>query len=198
VEQGHGALENGFGSKSAPSRVLWKLTGQARDEVRGLNHKLGRPRLEFEATGGTRHKSFVSFFLFNSGPHFIPMKKLLIVVALAAVSMAFLRCAAITKVVRSHSFTYIDAGKLFVLGGGQPGAFTLSGKNVGPVPVTVRERRADGSVRERGTLAQGQQTQLDFPDGSAALLLNPSTKLAVLSLDISRIRGLGMRYEKLK
>lgn len=94
--------------------------------------------------------------------------------------------------------TSTGAGKLFVLGGGQPGAFTVSGKNVGPVPVTVQERRADGSVQERGTLTQGQQTKLDFPNGSTALLLNSSTKLAVLSLDISSIRGLGMRYEGLK
>ena len=117
--------------------------------------------------------------------------------SLMILSMAFVQCSAITKVVRSHSFTYIDAGKLFVLGGGQLGAFTVSGRNVGPVPVTVQERRADGTMQERGTLAQGQQTQLDFPKGSAALLLNSSTKLAVLSLDISSIRGLGMRYEKL-
>ena len=135
-----------------------------------------------------------SFF----NPTFTPMKKLLTLVALAAMSLTFVRCAPITKLVRSHSFTYIDAGKLFVLGGGQPGAFTVSGKNVGPVPVTVQERRADGSVQERGTLTQGQQTQLDFPKGSAALLRNSSTKLAVLSLDISRIQGLGMRYEGLK
>ena len=126
------------------------------------------------------------------------MKNALKLAALVAVSMAFVRCAAITKVVRSHSFTYIDAGKLFVLGGGQPRAFTVSGKNVGPVPVTVQERRADGSVQERGTLTQGQQIQLDFANGSAALLLNSSSKLAVLSLDISSIRGLGMRYEGLK
>ena len=126
------------------------------------------------------------------------MNNFLKLAVLVAVSMAFIRCAAITKVVRSHSFTYIDSGKLFVLGGGQPGAFTVSGKNVGPVPVTVKERLPDGTVQERGTLNQGQQTQLDFPNGSAALLLNSSTKLAVLSLDISSVRGLGMRYEGLK
>ena len=125
------------------------------------------------------------------------MKSLMKAAALAALSLAFAQCGAITKVVRSHSFTYIDAGKLFVLGGGQPGAFTMSAKNVGPVPVTVQERRADGSVQERGTLARGQQIQLDFAQGSAALLRNANPKLAVLSLDISRIRGLGMRYEGL-
>ena len=126
------------------------------------------------------------------------MKKNLTLAALATLNLAFAQCSPITKLVRSHSFTYIDAGKLFVLGGGQPKGFTVSGKNVGPVPVTVQERRADGSVRERGTLARGQQTQLDFPEGSAALLCNGSTKLAVLNLDISGIRGLGMRYEGLK
>jgi len=97
------------------------------------------------------------------------------------------------------ALTYIDAGKQFVLGGGQPGAFSVDGRNVGPVAVAVQERRADGTLTERGTLAPGQTIHLDLTAGSAALWLNSSTRQATVNLLLNgQASGLGMRYEGLR
>ncbi len=98
-----------------------------------------------------------------------------------------------------HSELFIEAGKLFVLGGGQAGAFTVAGKNVGTVPVEVQERPLSGPTATRGTLAPGQRARLTFAPGSAALLLNPSAENAHLSLDVTgSTRALGMTYEATK
>lgn len=97
------------------------------------------------------------------------------------------------------SLTLIDAGKQFVLGGQQRGAFRVAAHNVGPVPVSVAERRADGAVQERGRLAPGQRAELAFEAGSAALVRNSGEQQARLDFRITgRTSGLGMGYEALR
>jgi hypothetical protein len=78
-----------------------------------------------------------------------------------------------------HSHLLIDAGKQFLLGGGQPGAFTMKGQSVGPVPVGVREEPRSGPAIGRGTLAPG----------ATARLLNLGAKQAVLKLDVTGDTG---------
>ena len=97
------------------------------------------------------------------------------------------------------SQTFIDAGKQFVLGGGQRGAFRVAAHNVGPVPVSVAERRADGAVQERGRLEPGQRAVLAFEAGSAALVRNLGERQAVLDFRITgSTSNLDMDYEVLK
>lgn len=97
------------------------------------------------------------------------------------------------------SLTLIDAGKQFVLGGQQRGAFRVAAHNVGPVPVSVAERRANGAVQERGRLAPGQRAELAFEAGSAALVRNLGERPARLNFQITgSTSGLGMGYEGLK
>jgi hypothetical protein len=95
-----------------------------------------------------------------------------------------------------HSHLLIDAGQQFLLGGGQPGAFTVKGRNVGPVPVAVREEPRSGPAIERGTLVPGATAQLKFAAGSTARLLNLGTKQAALELDVTGDAAqLRMTYE---
>ncbi len=98
------------------------------------------------------------------------------------------------------SQTFIEAGQQFVLGGQQRGAFRVAAHNTGPVPVSVAERQADGTVQERGRLEPGQRVALAFGAGSAALVRNLGGRRAVLEFRItgSASSGLGMRYEALK
>ena len=97
------------------------------------------------------------------------------------------------------SQTFIAAGKQFVLGGQQRGAFRVAAHNIGPVPVSVAERRADGAVQERGRLLPGQRAELTFEAGSAALVRNLGERQAQLNFRITgRNAGLGMGYEVLR
>ena len=100
--------------------------------------------------------------------------------------------------IRSH--TRIKAGEQFVLGGEQRGAFRVKARNSGPVPVSVAERRADGTVQERGRLEPGQRAVLAFAAGSAALVRNLGEREAELDVVISGDAsfGMGMTYEGLK
>lgn len=98
-----------------------------------------------------------------------------------------------------NSQTVIDAGKQFVLGGGQRGAFQVAAHNVGPVPVSVAERRPGGAVQERGRLAPGQRAALVFGAGSTALVRNLGERQARLNFRITgSTAGLGMGYEALR
>lgn len=99
-----------------------------------------------------------------------------------------------------NSQTFIDAGKQFVLGGEQRGAFRVAAHNVGPVPVSVAERLPDGTVQERGRLEPGQRAELAFGAGSAALVRNLGERQAKLDFRITGNTsfGMGMRYEGLK
>ena len=96
---------------------------------------------------------------------------------------------------RIHSHLFIESGKQFILGGDQPGAFRVQGKNTGPVPVEVRERLRDGHLLPRAVLPPGEETTLHFKAGSAALLRNTSTRRAVLDLDITGSHPGRMTYE---
>ena len=99
-----------------------------------------------------------------------------------------------------HSVTTIKVGQQFVLGGQQRGAFRVKARNSGPVPVSVAERRADGTLTERGRLEPGQRAELAFAAGSAALVRNLGERDAELTVDISGDASfkMGMGYEGLK
>lgn len=98
-----------------------------------------------------------------------------------------------------HSHLLIDAGKQFLLGGGQPGAFTVKGQNVGPVAVVVREEPRTGPAIARGTLAPGTTARLKFAAGSTARLSNLGARQAVLELDVTGdVAQLRMTYEPIQ
>ena len=98
------------------------------------------------------------------------------------------------------SVTTIEVGKQFVLGGQQRGAFRVSARNTGPVPVSVAERRPDGTLQERGRLEPGARAELAFGAGSAALVRNLGARPAELSVKIKGDASfrMGMGYEGLK
>ncbi len=109
----------------------------------------------------------------------------------AAVGLAVAASAAIT------SNLQIEAGETFVLGGGQEGSFTVTGRNTGPVPVDVLgkgEGAAAGVLR--GTVAPGAMLEATFASGEAALMRNTSdSKTARLKLTITGdTSSLGMGY----
>ena len=94
-----------------------------------------------------------------------------------------------------HSNLFIEPGKQFILGGDQRGAFKVAGKNIGTVPVEIRERPKGGGAVGKVTLAPGQSGVLKFAAGSTAVLLNPSAVQANLDLTITGDTKLGMTYE---
>ncbi|WP_310395806.1 DoxX family protein [Hymenobacter sp.] len=94
-----------------------------------------------------------------------------------------------------HSVLFIEPGKQFILGGGQRGAFRVVAKNIGTVPVEIRERPQGGGTFGKATLAPGQSGVLKFAAGSTAVLLNPSRVQANLDLIITGGRNLAMTYE---
>ena len=94
-----------------------------------------------------------------------------------------------------HSNLSIEPGKQFILGGDQRGAFKVAGKNIGTVPVEIRERPKGGGTFGKVTLAPGQSGVLKFAAGSTAVLLNPSAVQANLALTITGDTKLGMTYE---
>ena len=94
-----------------------------------------------------------------------------------------------------HSNLFIEPGKQFILGGDQLGAFKVAAKNVGPVPVEIRERPQGGGTFGKATLQPGQSGVLKFAAGSTAVLLNPSATKANLDLTITGDTKLGMTYE---
>ena len=98
-----------------------------------------------------------------------------------------------------NSNLQIEAGKTFELGGGQEGAFTVTGRNTGAVAVEVLGR-AEGSTQAqvRGTVAPGGEVNASFGSGEMALLRNTSlTEMARLKLKISGdTSALGMSYSE--
>ena len=94
-----------------------------------------------------------------------------------------------------HSNLFIEPGKQFILGGDQRGAFKVAAKNVGSVPVEIRERPLGGGTFGKATLAPGQSGVLKFLAGSTAVLLNPSASKANLDLTITGDTKLSMTYE---
>ena len=94
-----------------------------------------------------------------------------------------------------HSSLFIEPGKQFILGGDQLGAFKVAAKNVGSVPVEIRERPKGGGTFGKVILQPGQSGVLKFAAGSTAMLLNPSATAANLDLIITGDTKLGMTYE---
>ncbi|MBO0356536.1 hypothetical protein J0X19_01135 [Hymenobacter sp. BT186] len=94
-----------------------------------------------------------------------------------------------------YSDLFIEPGQQFVLGGGQPGIFQVAARNVGQAAVEVRERAADGTVTNKGTLLPKQKTTLRFAAGSAAVLRNTTSTKANLNLRITGPTGLNMSTE---
>lgn len=94
------------------------------------------------------------------------------------------------------SHTFIAPGRQFVLGGQQKGAFNVQLRNSGLVPLSVAERRADGTVRECGQLEPRQTAELSFDSGSAALVRNLGNVQAEFEAYITGYtKNLGMKYE---
>lgn len=95
------------------------------------------------------------------------------------------------------STTYIEPAQSFLLGGGQPGAFSVKGRNAGEVPVTVFIERA-GKRDSVSTLAPGAKVDAEFPAGAMAVFRNASVgERAKLSITVrGNTRNLGMRYER--
>ena len=118
----------------------------------------------------------------------------------ALFAAALLSVLALSGACGITSHLVIDAGKQFVLGGAQRGTFRVEARNSGPVPVSVAERQADGTVQERGRLDPGQRARLGFGAGSAALVRNLGARRAELDVNISGDTsfGMGMGYEGLK
>lgn len=85
----------------------------------------------------------------------------------------------------------------FALGGGQEGRFTVTGRNTGPVAVTVLGK-AEGAATGvmRATVAPGASLEATFASGEGALLRNTSqSKTAQLKLRITGdTSALGMGY----
>ena len=95
-----------------------------------------------------------------------------------------------------NSNLYIEPAKTFVLGGGQPGAFTVSGENKGAVAVEILAQE-DGSATFIARVAPGERFEQDFARGEAALLRNSSEReQAHVKVRVTGYtRSLGMRYE---
>lgn len=98
-----------------------------------------------------------------------------------------------------RSDLFIEPGKQFILGGGQPGEFRVVAKNVGPVPVEFQERPRGGGIFGKAILAPGQRAVLRFAAGATAVLLNPSRSQAHLDLTITGDnKQLRMDYEPVR
>ncbi|WP_324076013.1 MAG: hypothetical protein RSE14_04330 [Erythrobacter sp.] len=96
-----------------------------------------------------------------------------------------------------NSDLQIGAGKTFELGGGQEGAFAVTGRNTGPVAVEVLGRAEGSSAAQvRGTVAPGGEVNAKFASGEMALLRNTSAmRMARLKLKVSGdTSALGMTY----
>lgn len=94
-----------------------------------------------------------------------------------------------------HSNLFIEPGKQFILGGGQPGAFRVAAHNIGKVPVEFKERPKGGGIFGKATLASGQKATLKFMAGSTAVLVNASAQQANVNLNVSGDTNLRMDYE---
>ncbi|PJJ59665.1 hypothetical protein [Hymenobacter chitinivorans] len=94
-----------------------------------------------------------------------------------------------------NSDLFIEPGKQFALGGGQPGAFKVTARNVGNVAVEFKERPRNGGIFGRTTLQPGQTATLRYLAGSTAVLLNGSGQTANVRLRITGDTNLRMDYE---
>lgn len=108
-------------------------------------------------------------------------------------SALFLMLAACTSLT---STTSIDPSQAFRLGGGQRGAFTVRGRNVGPVAIVVFSEVA-GKRDSVLTVQAGGSVDASFPAQSMAVFMNTSsTAKATVAIKVTGdIGALGMGYE---
>ncbi len=94
------------------------------------------------------------------------------------------------------SETSIEPNKSFLLGGGQPGAFEVTGRNSGTVSVTLFVER-NGKRDSIAIVPAGSAIDATFPAGAMAVVRNESSTLtAVVTVTVrGDIANLGMRYE---
>lgn len=94
-----------------------------------------------------------------------------------------------------NSNLQIEAGKTFELGGGQPGGFTVTGRNTGPVAVVVLAK-GEGAAVVKGRIEPGAQVDAAFGAGEMALLRNTSaSRMARMKLVVrGDTSSLGMTY----
>jgi hypothetical protein len=131
-----------------------------------------------------------NWFVAISTPEFTMFAKIARRLLLVSLSVVAAACAALT------STTTIDPNKAFRLGGGQPGAFTVRGKNVGSVAVVVFTE-VDGKRDSVLTVAPGASVNASFPAKSMAVFMNTSSAAtAMVAIKVTGdIRSLGMGYE---
>ena len=103
--------------------------------------------------------------------------------------------AAYAATTNIHSHLLVDVGKQFVLGGEQVGAFRVSARNSGPVPVLLLERSGESVIVTRGRLEPGQSARLTFAAGAAVLVRNLGLQRAEIDLDIKGPSKSKMEYE---
>ena len=121
----------------------------------------------------------------------IPLAAALALAGVAALGTPF----AATALAAINSNLSIEPAQTFILGGGQRGAFTVSGENTGPVAVEVLARDDTGDTAV-ATLAPGARFEQPFARGEGALLRNTSrTATAQVKVRVTGDTGnLGMRY----
>ncbi|WP_285709116.1 hypothetical protein [Erythrobacter oryzae] len=115
----------------------------------------------------------------------------------AAVALAFAGTAVSAGEINSN--LQIEAGKTFELGGGQPGGFTVTGRNTGPVAVVVLAKGAGesgGAAVVKGRVEPGANVDAAFGAGEQALLRNTSdSRMARMKLVVrGDTSSLGMTY----
>ena len=92
----------------------------------------------------------------------------------------------------------ISPGEEFVLGGNQPGSYSVELSNSGTVAVRVSAEGGEpGDPKELATLDPGQELSHRFLDGEAAVLANLGASEASLAAKIYTARSLNMGYRKL-
>ncbi|MEL7188225.1 MAG: hypothetical protein AAGK17_01630 [Pseudomonadota bacterium] len=119
-------------------------------------------------------------------------------VKLAAIGVVVLSAAIAAPIASAaiSSNVYIDAKETFVLGGQQPGAFTVKGQNKGNVTVEVFASDQDETVLV-AKLEPGERFKADFAQGEAAWLRNTSqaAKAHVKVRVTGTTSNLGMGYQ---
>jgi hypothetical protein len=114
----------------------------------------------------------------------------------ALILAAALSLTAVAEAGSINSNLQIEAGQTFELGGGQPGAFAVTGTNTGSVAVVVLGQREGKAAEVRGTVAPGGKVDANFAAGEMALLRNTSeSRTAQLKLKVTGdTSSLGMTY----
>jgi hypothetical protein len=117
------------------------------------------------------------------------MKKLFIAVVALIVVMT-----SATLVRTLNSTTYIDAGKSFVLGDNQHGAFRVDLTNVSPFDINVYTRTLNGENKLEKKVAPKEKIELQAESNTAVIIQNPSNEKATVTLKVKGDIGLNMEY----